>query len=270
MGAGKRPQPLAEKLLAQDRSAAQVQPLADLPGWSAGTGNVQLEEEDDFIFGKAAAIDCWSSSGSDYDDGSGGPAAASSDGSGAVATASRCSRAAAYQAWLRREGGQGYTARFFWKGNWWEAPATLVLKDAPKQMAQAAWSQAAKGRTVQQTATDQQQKTTTGPAQTTKATVPERYQDKTPAEDQELAGLNKAIMCPAWMERWEYIVQVERREQEHLTKFRHNLRFLKGQHRKTFRLLYPEHAHLLPPPRRPPSPEPQQQGEKASSLTPQP
>ena len=146
----------------------------------------------------------------------------------------------------------------------------MVLKDAPKQMAQAAWSQAAKGRTVQQTATDQQQKTTTGPAQTTKATVPERYQDKTPAEDQELAGLNKAIMCPAWLKRWEHIVKVERREQEVLTEFRHELRVHKGKRRQIFRLLYPEHAHLLPPPRRPPSPEPQQQGEKASSLTPQP
>ena len=41
-GQGKRPQPLAEKLLAQYRSAAQVQPLADLPGWSAGTGRVAL------------------------------------------------------------------------------------------------------------------------------------------------------------------------------------------------------------------------------------
>ena len=253
----------------ENRSAAQVQPLADLPGWSASTVYLEEEEVEHPAIGGAAALD--SSSESDYDDGSGGAVAASSDGSGGVAAASRCSQSAAYQkAWVQCEGGQSYTARFFWKGNWWEAPATLVLKAAPKQMAQVAWSQAAKGRTVQQTTTDQQQKTTTGPAQTTKATVPERYQDKTPAEDQELAGLNKAIMSLSWVERWQYIIQVERREQESLTKFRHTLRFLKGERRKTIRQLYPEHAHLLPPPRRPPSPEPQQQGEKASSLTPQP
>ena len=91
---------------------------------------------------------------------------------------------------MRHEGGQSYTVRWFWKGKCWEAPATKALahKAAPKQEAQAA-----KGRTVQQTATDQQQKTTTGPAQTTKATVPERYQDKTPAEDQELAGLRREV-----------------------------------------------------------------------------
>ena len=76
----------------------------------------------------------------------------------------------------------------FWKGKWWEAPATKrPHKAAPKHLAQAA-----KGR-PKQTATDQQQKTTTGPAQTTKATVPERYQDETQAEVQEFVRLNNAI-----------------------------------------------------------------------------
>ena len=68
-----------------------------------------------------------------------------------------------------------------------EAPDKAPHKAAPKHLAQAA-----KGR-PKQTATDQQQKNTTGPAQTTKATVPERYQDETQAEVQELVRLNKAI-----------------------------------------------------------------------------
>ena len=174
---------------------------------------------------------------------------------------------------MRHEGGQSYTVRWFWKGKCWEAPATkeLAHKAAPKQKAQAA-----KGRTVQQTATDQQQKTTTGPAQTTKATVPERYQDETPAEDQELArlnSLNRAIMEERRnLERLNNIFQAERREHEHLINLRQNLHTVREERRDVFRQQYPQHAHLLPPPatHRPPSPEPQQQWEKASSPTPQP
>ena len=128
---------------------------------------------------------------------------------------------------------------FFWKGKWWEALATKKPSPAtaPKQKAQAA-----KGRT-----------------QTTKATVPERYQDETPAEDQEFArlkSLSRMIMKKRRnLERLNNIVQAERREHEHL-----------------MNLWNPHLAHLLPPPatHRPPSPEPQQQGEKASSPTPQP
>ena len=163
---------------------------------------------------------------------------------------------------MRHEGGQSYTVRWFYNGKCWEAPTTKALahKAAPKQEAQAA-----KGRTVQQTATDQQQKTTAGPAQTTKATVPERYQDETPAEDQEFArlkSLSRVVMEKRRnLERLSNIFQAERREHEHLINLWEN-------HRQQ----YPHLAHLLPPPatHRPPSPEPQQQGENASSPTPQP
>ena len=135
------------------------------------------------------------------------------------------------QAWMMHQGGLYYMDRFFWKGKWWEAPATKKPSPAtaPKQKAQAA-----KGR-----------------KQTTKATVPERYQDDTPAEDQEFARLKS--LSRVIMEEW--------REHEHLIHLWEN-------HRQQ----YPHLAHLLPPPatHRPPSPEPQQQGEKASSPTPQP
>ena len=138
---------------------------------------------------------------------------------------------------------------FFWKGKWWEALATKKPSPAtaPKQKAQAA-----KGR-----------------KQTTKATVPERYQDETPAEDQEFArlkSLSRVIMEKRRnLERLNNIFQAERREHEHLINLWRNHRQLVGQQ-------YPHLAHLLPPPanHRPLSPEPQQQGEKASSPTPQP
>ena len=145
-------------------------------------------------------------------DGSGGAAAASSDGSGGVAAACttrvqppRQERRTTQppeadqdpaQARMINEGWTRYQSggrHLFALGKWWtlqwEAPATKTPhKAAPKHLAQAA-----KGR-PKQTATDQQQKTTTGPAQTTKATVPERYQDETQAEVQELVRLNRVIM----------------------------------------------------------------------------
>ena len=148
--------------------------------------------------------------------------------------------------------------RFFWKGKWWEAPATKKPSPAtaPKQKAQAA-----KGR-----------------KQTTKATVPERCQDETPAEDQvlvRLKSLSRAIMEKRRnLERLNNIFQAERREHEDLIELRQNLYTLKEERRETFRQFYPQHAHLLPPPAAhrpcPPSLELQQQGEKASSLTVQP
>ena len=159
-------------------------------------------------------------------------------------------------------------------GKWWElqweAPATKTPhKAAPKHLAQAA-----KGR-PKQTATDQQQKTTAGPAQATKATVPERYQDETQAEVQELVRLNRAIMEERRsLDRLNNIFQAEQREHEYLIELRQNLYTRREERRETFRQFYPQHAHLLPPPAThrpcPPSLELQQQGEKASSLTVQP
>merc|ERR1711884_92693 len=133
---------------------------------------------------------------------------------------------------MMNEGGRGTIVAGGTSSPWasgWGAPATKTPhKAAPKQKAQAA-----KGRTVQQTATDQQQKTTTGPAQTTKATVPERYQDETPAEDQELARLNS--LNRAIMEERHKIFQAERREHEHLINLRQDLYKVREERRDAFR-----------------------------------
>ena len=70
------------------------------------------------------------------------------------------------------------------------------------------------------------------------------------------------------------IFQAEQREHEYLIELRQNFYTRKEERRETFRQLYPQHAHLLPPPAAhrpcPPSLELQQQGEKASSLIVQP
>ena len=129
-------------------------------------------------------------------------------------------------------------AIFFWKGKWWKA-------------------QAVKGR-----------------EQTTKATVPERYQDETQAEVQEFVRLNNAIREERRNGSLERYLPSGQREHEYLIELRQNFYTRKAERRETFRQLFPQHAHLFPPPAAhrpcPPSLELQQQGEKASSLTVQP
>ena len=105
--------------------------------------------------------------------------------------------------------------------------------------------------------------------------MPERYQDETQAEVQELVRLNRAIMEERRKTaHLNNIFQAEQREHEHLIELRQNHYKIKEERRETFRQLYPQHAHLLPPPAAhrpcPPSLELQQQGKKASSLTVQP
>ena len=176
------------------------------------------------------------------------------------------------EGWTRyqSEGRHIFALGKWWTPFYWEVPATKTPhKAAPKHLAQAA-----KGR-PKQTATDQQQKTIIGPFYPTKATVPERYQDETQAEVQELVRLNRVIMEERRKTaHLNNIFQAEQREHEHLIELRQNHYKIKEERRETFRQLYPQHAHLLPPPAAhmpcPPSLELQQQGEKASSLTVQP